>query len=267
MCKTLVRKRRDFIKRIISITLLLILPILLMSCNKNTLEEKKEITVSVAASLLEPMNKIKELYESQNNIKININSGGSGTLKNQIGQGANVDVFFSANEKYINELKEKDIVREENIHPLLKNSLVLVMNKDLQDNIYNFSDLKSKDIKIALGEINTVPAGEYAKESLENMGLWKGLKDKIIYGKDVKVVKGYVENGNVDFGFIYKSDAIDLRNSKVVLEVPEDKHKEIIYSLAIIENSKNKEEGKKLVQYIQSDKGKKIFKEYGFAIN
>lgn len=241
--------------------------ILLTGCNsKDVNEESKEITISIAASLKEPMEKLKKEYEQKNNVKINLNAAGSGTLKKQIEEGAKVDIFFSANEKYVDQLINKGLVlKEDKINPI-KNSLVLIKNKESKYNISNLQELANIDGKIAIGEWNTVPAGEYTKEALENLNIFNDIKEKLVLGKDVKVVKTYVENGDVDYGFIYKSDALDLKSSNVVLEIPNNLHKEILYSLVAINSSSNKEESKKIIDFITSNKGKEVFNEFGFSM-
>lgn len=249
----------------IAILWMISLSILFMSCT-NTKEEIKEINISVAASLLDPINSIKEEYEKENNIKINVNSGGSGTLKKQISEGAEIGVFFSANEKYINELIEEGLVLEEKKSNPVSNTLVLIKNKSVNDELNELSDLASLNKKIAIGEVNTVPAGEYTKEALTNMNLWNSVESNIIYCKDVTAVKTYVERGEVDYGFIYKSDSIDLKDSEIIAEVPEEYHRNIVYSLAPINEYKYSYECGKFIDFINSVKGKEILEEYGFIV-
>lgn len=247
----------------IAILIILIFTMSLLSCTK---EEKVEINISVAASLVEPMNKIIEEYKKENNIEINMNSGGSGTLKKQISQGADIGIFFSANEKYIDELiEEKLVLKEEKLNPV-GNSLVLIKSNISKEKVNEISDLGNIKGKIAVGEVSTVPAGEYAKEALVNINLWESIKDNIVYCKSVSAVKTYVEKGEVDYGFVYKSDAIDLKNSSVVSEVLEKYHSNISYSLAPIYGYKYKEECELFIEFINSPKGKSILEKYGFKI-
>ncbi|QAS61093.1 molybdate ABC transporter substrate-binding protein [Clostridium septicum] len=249
------------------VILILSMGILLMGCSSKKNEVKnKEITISIAASLKDPIEKIKEEYEKNNNVKININAAGSGTLKKQISEGAEVDIFFSASKKYVDQLIKDGLVLSEDRSDPIKNSLVLIKNKEVKNNFNSLEDLKNIDGKIAIGEWNTVPAGEYAKESLENINIFSSLEDRMVLAKDVKAVKTYVENSDAEYGFIYKSDSLDLKSSEVVLEVPNNLHKEISYSLALINSSSNKDEAKKFINFMTADKGKEIFNEYGFTM-
>ena len=94
----------------------------LTGCNKSS---QNELTISVATSLLNSINEIIKEYENENNVKVNINFGGSGTLKSQIENGADVCAYFSANEKFMDELVEKNMVKEDEINVPISNSLVL----------------------------------------------------------------------------------------------------------------------------------------------
>lgn len=250
----------------VAITLILVFSLLFVSCSKTKDDEVKEINISVAASLLEPINKIIDEYKVDKNIVINVNSGGSGTLKKQISSGADVGLFISANEKNVDELISEGLVDANKKSNPITNKLVLIKSNNARQEINDIQDLVKLEGKIAIGETSTVPAGEYAKESLINLGIWDKIQDKIIYCKDVTAVKAYVERGEVEAGFVYKSDALDIKNSTVVLEAPKDSHKEIIYTMAPIEGYKQSAECNDFMKYINSDKAKEILKEYGFSI-
>ena len=218
----------------------------------------------MATSLLNPINEIIKEYENENNVKVNINFGGSGTLKSQIENGADVCAYFSANEKFMDELVEKNMVKEDEINVPISNSLVLIKSDKCKYDIKSLKDLLKYDITMAIGQIDTVPAGQYAKESLEKLNIFNEIKDKLVYGKDVSAVKNYVETSEVDLGIVYKSDSLDLKSSQVVLENPKNLHENINYTLAPINSS---EDGKKIIEFINSKYSKEILREYGFLIN
>lgn len=239
--------------------------ILIGGCNNGN-SDKKEINISVAASLVEPIKQILSEYETENNIKINVNSGGSGVLKKQISEGADIGLFFSANEKYVDELIEENLIEEDKKQIPIGNKLVLIKSNDSKYEINTIMELSNSECKIAVGEVNTVPAGQYAKESLINMKLWDSIQDKIIFCKDVTAVKTYVEKAEVDYGFIYKSDSLNLKDSEVIFEIDENLHSPICYTLAPIKGYKYEKECKDIIDYIISDKSLKIFKDDGFNI-
>ena len=249
----------------IGIIFLLMIACSFVACGKSN--EVKEINISVAASLTDPINEIIQEYSSnKDNIKINVNSGGSGTLKKQISQGADVGVFFTADEKYIDQLIDEGLVnKEDKVNPIT-NELILIKSNSSDKKIESLSSLIDTDLKIALGDFNTVPVGQYSKESLEHEKIWDSIQDKIIYGNSVKAVKSYVERGEVDCGIIYKSDANTLENSTIVMELPDNIHEKIVYSIAPIKGYKYEDECKEIIEYINSNESKNIFKKYGFTV-
>lgn len=251
-------------EKIVIITSIL-MAFFIVGCQSKSVDVK-EINISVAASLVPAMNEIVDTYLKENeNLEININSGGSGTLKKQISEGAEIGLFFSANEKYVDELIEEGLVQAEKKSTPVTNSLVLIKNKDAQS-IKTINDLTTTDSMIAIGEVNTVPAGEYAKQAFENLGIWNGLESSLIYGKDVTAVKTYVERGEVDYGVIYKTDAKDLENSSIVMELPRDSYQEINYALAPIEGYTYEKECESLMNFILSSTGQGILESYGFTV-
>ncbi len=126
----------------------------LTGCNKSS---QKELTISVATSLSDPINKIIEEYEKENNVKVNVNYGGSGTLKNQIANGADACVFFSANEKFMNELVDENMVKEEDVTVPISNSLVLIKSEKCEYDIKTLEDILKYDVTLAIGQTDTVP--------------------------------------------------------------------------------------------------------------
>ncbi|MGL5415651.1 MAG: molybdate ABC transporter substrate-binding protein [Clostridium sp.] len=252
---------RKKVKFLIPIVILTGVIISLVGCNKK--EENKEITVSIAASLKDPMEKIGENFTKETGVEVKYNIGGSGTLQKQILSGASVNMFFSANKEYSEDLVSKGYVYENKVYPILTNSLVVVGNESLK----NLDDLKNATGKIAIGEINTVPAGMYAKESLEYYNLYNSVKDKLVYGKSVKSALEYVESGNAEYGFVYKTDALNLKHAKIVYEINNDSHEKIEYTLSIMKENNNLEDSKKFLDYLKSDKAKEIFKSYGFSVS
>ena len=110
-----------------------------------------------------------------------------------------------------------------------------------------------------------MPAGKYAKESLEKTDLWKDVESKVVYAKDVRQVLSYVETGNVAAGIVYKTDALVSDKVNIVATADPETHTPIIYPVGIIKDSKNYEEAKDFYSYLQSDDALKVFEEYGFT--
>lgn len=116
-----------------------------------------------------------------------------------------------------------------------------------------------------MGEPKSVPAGQYAEETLTKLNLLDSLKNKIVYAKDVKEVLTWVETGNADAGFVYATDAKASEKAEVAVVAPEDSHKPILYPAAVIKASKNVDAAKDFINYLYSDKTKAVFEKYGFT--
>jgi len=236
-----------------------------MQKKQNNLEEIS-LTISVAASLTESLTDIKELYVAENpNIEITFNFGSSGSLQQQIEQGADVDLFFSAGKKQMDALQSKGLILNQTRKNILRNSVVLIIPIDSSKNINDFEDLTNDNIdKIALGEPKSVPAGQYAEELFNNLHILDEIKSKAVYGKDVKEVLTWVESGNADAGIVYITDAKMSDKVNVVATASEGETSPILYPSAVIGASKNIDASKNFLSYLTSDEAKTIFEKYGF---
>lgn len=252
------------------LTAFLLISSILVACSKtDEAESKNELIISTASSLREAMKEIQYTYEKENpHIKLQFNFGGSGSLQQQISQGAPVDVFFSAAADKLELLVKDNLIDKNNTTDLLGNELVLIVPSEEGNNISSFHDLRNPEIeKISIGIPETVPAGKYAKETLQNSGIWNDIKDKIVFAKDVRQVLSYVETGNVMAGIVYKTDVIESKKVKVITSADKQLHEPIIYPIGILKDTEHYEEAKDFYDYLQSEKGIKVFKDYGFTIN
>jgi molybdate transport system substrate-binding protein len=256
------RKRRWFI----GLSLATLITACKVSTPTNQVPPTVTLTVSVAASLQDATEAIKLLYEQQSpEINIVYNLGSSGSLQYQIEQGAPVDIFISAAPKQMNVLEKKGLLLENTWKNLLKNQIVLITPK-ADNNIASFQDLTKNNVqKIAIGNPESVPAGQYAKEVLESFNLSDKLTSKFVFAKDVRQVLFYVETGNVDGGLIYATDAKISERVKVVATAPENSHSPIIYPVAVIRNSQHPEEAKAFIHFLLSKTAQEVFKQYGFT--
>ncbi|MGG3449967.1 molybdate ABC transporter substrate-binding protein [Domibacillus aminovorans] len=229
--------------------------------------ETVELTVSAAASLKDAMTAIQSAYKKEHpEVELKFNYGASGALQQQISQGAPVDLFFSAAEDKFDQLVDSgDIAKEDGVD-LVGNELVLVVPKEEQSIIESFHDLAKEEVdKISIGTPESVPAGNYAKESLEKMDVWKNVESKVVYAKDVRQVLSYVETGNVGAGIVYKTDALISDKVNIIATADPGTHTPIIYPAGIIKDSKHYEETKDFYSYLQSDEAMKVFRDYGFT--
>lgn len=229
--------------------------------------QSTNLTVSAAVSLKDALTNIQSLYQkSQANIKLTYNFGSSGSLQQQIEQGAPVDIFLSAASKQMDALAAKNLLLPGSRSNLLTNQLVLVASPS-QKAIAKISDLARPDIeKIAIGEPKSVPAGQYAEQTLRYYKLFDRLKSKLVFAKDVRQVLTYVETGNISTGFVYQTDANTLKKVRVAATAPSPSHQPIVYPIAILKDSKNKAAARSFLQFLKSKPAQAAFKKYGFGV-
>ncbi len=248
----------------------LVLATFLTACtisNSNQQDSPKvSLTVSVAASVQDAMKTVKTIYEQENtNVEIVYNFGSSGSLQQQIEQGAPTDIFISAAPQQMNMLQKRELLLTETRQDLLKNNLVLIVPKDSKINV-NFETLLTANLdKFALGNTETVPAGQYAKQVLTSLKAYDKLTPKLVYGKNVRQVLFYVETGNVDAGIVYSTDAKISDQVTVTDTAPKGSHSPIVYPIAVVKDSKNPTEAKKFVDFLLSEKAQAVFEDYGFT--
>jgi len=229
-------------------------------------DEEVELTISAAASLSDAMNEIAQIYEEENpKVTLNFNFGGSGSLQQQISQGAPADLFFSAAEDKYDLLVEEGLVAEEDGVDLLGNELVLIVPKE-NSSIESFEDLANDEIDtISIGTPETVPAGQYAQESLENMGIWEEVESKVVFAKDVRQVLSYVETGNVEAGMVYKTDALISDEIEIVDSADPETHTPIIYPVGVIQDSEQYKAATHFYEFLQNENALKVFEDHGFT--
>lgn len=225
------------------------------------------LTISAAASLKESLEEIKELYSKESpNISVTCNFGSSGSLQQQIEQGAPSDIFFSAATKQMDALSGKGLIIEETRKNLLKNRIVLVI-PEASTTIADFNGLAADNIKrIALGEPKSVPVGQYGEQVLNFLQIYDKVKSKAIFGKDVKEVLTWVETGNVDAGIVYETDAKISGKVKIAATAPEKSHKPVLYPVAVVKDSKNIDAAKSFIEFLSGGKAKAVFEKCGFHV-
>jgi molybdate transport system substrate-binding protein len=265
---------KKFLSRGVVFVLVVLLAMLTFAgCSKKEEVPTKEeetptpvaLTIGAAASLTGALNEIIEAYTAENShITITPIYEGSGVLQKQIEEGAPMDIFISAATSNMQTLQDADLIDADTREDLLKNELVLIASAEKANTITfdNIADASS----IAIGEVETVPAGKYAKQALEKLEKWAGVESKLVYQKDVKAVLNAVETGNADCGFVYKSDAVNMTSAKEVSAVPNASHDPIVYPVAIVKASEEADAAKAFIKYLKSKGAKTVFEKFGFVV-
>jgi molybdate transport system substrate-binding protein len=226
-----------------------------------------EILVSAAASLADVMKEIGRAYDAQSKNTVRFNFGPSSGLARQIDEGAPADIFFSADLKQMDNLDKRGRLESGTRKNLLSNQLVMIVPAASTLALSSPKDLLKADVKrIALAEPSSVPAGVYSKKYLADEGLWDKVEAKVVPVQDVRATLAAIESGNVEAGFVYKTDAAISKKVKIVYQVPFEKGPKIIYPVAIVKDSKHKTPARDFMNYIQAAAARDAFKKYGFVV-
>lgn len=187
-----------------------------------------ELTVSAAASLQNAFREIGRGFEQAHpGTTVRFNFAGSGPLLAQLRQGAPVDVFATADHDTMERAQSEGLVMGETRRDFASNALVLVAPLQAPASAASLAalrDLRGPRVRrIAVGQPRVVPAGAYTRQALQAQGLWSALQSRFVYGDNVRQVLSYVSRGEVDAGFVYRSDALlDAARVRIVLTVPTD---------------------------------------------
>jgi molybdate transport system substrate-binding protein len=225
-----------------------------------------ELTVYAAASLTDAMNEIGPAYEKESGDRLQFNFGASSMLARQIEEGAPADLFFSADEAKMDALEKKDLLLPGTRRSLLSNLLVIVVPADASAAPKSAADLTKPEFrKLALAEPQTVPAGIYAREYLQKLGLWDAVKEKVVPTENVRAALAAVESGNVDAGIVYKTDSLISKKVKIAVEVPAADGPKISYPVAVLRSSKQPDRARKFAEYLAGPMARSVFEKFGFT--
>jgi molybdate transport system substrate-binding protein len=226
-----------------------------------------KVTVSAAVSLKDAFNEIGNLYRAKTGREVTFNFGSSGALQKQIETGAPADVFASAGETQMDALADKKLIDGTSRRDFAGNKLVLIVPKDSTIELSDFVGLNSEKIqKIAVGNPQTVPVGQYTDQLFDKLNVKEKLQTKLILGEDVRQVLDYVSRGETDAGIVYATDAqIAGDKVRVAATAAADLHAPIRYPIAIVGDSKQKKAAQEFVDLVLSDEGQKILLKYGFT--
>ncbi|WP_458405804.1 molybdate ABC transporter substrate-binding protein [Methanobrevibacter sp.] len=230
----------------------------------------QEVNLAAAASLKNVYDEklIPMFEEKYPGVKVTPTYASSGDLQTQIENGLETDVFMSAATKQMDALIEEGLIDNETNVQSLENKVVLIVPADSDSNISSFDDLKNVEGNIAIGDPESVPAGQYAQEVLNNTGIWDDVESKLSLGTDVTAVLNQVAQGSADCGIVYATDAKSTDDVKVICEAPEDALKTpVIYPVAVLKESKDADAANAFVEFLQTPEAQDVFVEYGFTIH
>lgn len=230
--------------------------------------QKGELYISAAASLTESMTRIAELYkEEAPNVTLKLNFGSSGALQKQIEENAPADIFVSASQKQMDALAEKGLIITDTRKDLLVNKVVLIVPASSTSDITSFEDCLTDKVKmIAIGDPESVPVGQYAKEILIYLNGWDVISAKANLGSDVKQVLSWTATDDVDCGVVYSTDAATSKDVRVIAEAPDGSHRPVIYPAALVKYTASRDAAQAFLDFLSTDQAKQVFIDNGFAV-
>lgn len=230
---------------------------------------REGLTVFAAASLKNALDEVNTVCEASVGQKATISYAASSALAKQIEQGAPADIFFSADRDWMKYLSDKNLTQKDTANELLGNSIVLVAPADsaISVDIKQGFDLSAAvgDGKLAMANVESVPAGKYGKASLEKLGAWEGVSKKVAQAENVRAALALVSTGEAPLGIVYKTDAAADPKVRIVGTFPEDSHAPIVYPVAVTAESKDAD-APKFLECLKTPQARAAFEKQGFNI-
>lgn len=219
--------------------------------------QQEEVLVGAAASLTNVLEEIKEDFEAtHSDIKINYLFASSGTIRAQMEQGGELDIFISADAQDVDKVKR--FVPDMNFEMLLRNHLVLITNEENSELTFE-SFLQDSNKQIAIGDPDSVPAGKYAKQMLEFYQLYDEVEATLNFATDVRQVLTWVETNQIPYGFVYQSDAYTSEQVRIIELFEHDECEAIDYPLIQL---KQDFDTNVFVDFLKEQSS--LFEQYGF---
>lgn len=239
------------------------------SASQAAAQAKVELSVYASTSTRDALQALEVPYERDHKVDLVFNFGSSGDLSKQIIAAAKADVFLSADDKEMDKVEEAKLVAADTRRALLSNQLAVIEPADAPSIFttpFEPSQLVDPRIKLlSLGNVETVPAGRYAKAWLEKTGVWKDVSERVLPGVDVRAALAAVESAGAQAGIVYRTDVARSKKSRIVFAVPSDQGPKITYPVAAIAGRPADKEARAFVDFLASSDARKVFEEMGFV--
>ncbi len=224
-----------------------------------------DITIFAAASLKTALDDIAAKWQETSGDKLIISYAGSSQLARQIQSGAPADIFISASEEWMDAIAESDDIDPDTRTDLLGNTLVLVGAKDAKPTEIASLPEALGSGKLAMALVDSVPAGQYGKEALTNLGLWEKVEGSVAQADNVRAALALVSTAEAPYGIVYATDAAADENVTVLATFPTDSHAPIIYPAAILKDAKASDAGA-FLNSLREEPARGVLEAEGFTI-
>lgn len=229
----------------------------------------EEVVVFAAASLKTALDAVAADFQTATGNVVTISYAGSNQLAKQIIEGAPADVFISAAVNWMDEVEKAGLVVEGTRKDLLGNTLVLIAHGTVAAPVeigpgFDLAGLLG-DGKLSMAMVDSVPAGQYGKESLENLGVWPAVEGSVAQSENVRAALALVSTGEAPYGIVYASDAVADEGVTVVGRFPDDSHKPILYPAALLTGAADAAD-RAFLDVLSSPEAAAIFTAQGFEV-
>lgn len=224
------------------------------------------LTLYAASSLKNVMDEVDAAFAKATGVTVVASYAASSTLARQVEQGAQADVFISADKDWMDYVAERKLIRPGTRGDLLTNRLALIAPKDSKASLRMGRNMPIAaalgDGRLAMANVD-VPAGRYGKAALTSLGVWDGIAAKAAYGENVRAALQLVARGEAPLGIVYDTDAMVEPGVRIVALFPEDSHPRIVYPAAAL-TAPNNPQTPGYLAYLRGPQAAAIFRKYGF---
>ena len=250
-------------------TLLLISVITLSQFSFSAEDEKKQketITILAAASLTNVLPKVVQAWNVKNKTNVIFSFEATSRLAQQVKAGVLADLFFSADQEWMDNLDQENLIEKESRTTLLSNRIVLIVPVDSTFIPKNSEELNNSQIKHLALAGETVPAGKFARAALKSEGHLEKIQSKIVSADNVRAALQWVALKEAEAGIVFQTDAKIQPKVKIAFQFPESSHPKIQYPAAIIKGSKKIAASKSFIEFCKTKEAKEIFESEGFMV-
>jgi molybdate transport system substrate-binding protein len=232
--------------------------------------QSKDVVILAAASLKNALDEASAAWNKQSDKSTKISYAASSVLAKQIESGIPADIFISADVPWMDYVAERKLIKAPSRSDFLGNQIVLIAAKDSKidlkiDKGFGLRAALGNDGRLAMGNVDSVPAGKYGKAALESLGVWSSVADRVAQAENVRMALTLVSRGEAPLGIVYKTDAASDPNVRIVGAFPDGTHPPIIYPMALLASSTNPD-AQAFVDYLKSPAGKPFFEKQGFTV-
>jgi molybdate transport system substrate-binding protein len=225
--------------------------------------------VAAAISLKDALEAIARQYAVDTGGRVEFTFGASGQLLAQAKNGAPIDIFISAAEAQVDALEKDNLAVAGSRQIIATNELVVIVPAASKDAPKDLPDLASPRFRrLAIGEPKTVPAGQYAQQALASSGMEQKLRERLVYGLNVRQVLEYVARAEVDAGIVYRSDTRSGPAGdkvKAAFAIAESAHDPIVYPAVILRTSRDEQAARGFLEYLAKPQAAETFAQWGFG--